>query len=416
MNLLKTLAAGAATLMLGLGLASPAAAETANMTKYPVILAHGMAGWDSLAGFPYFGDDWGTPALKGCSSIFSINCNGWVQGGQKWAAFQVTSLAGSEVRGLQLADQVDSYMATNGVSYVNMVGHSQGGFDIRKAAQVLKSRHGYVVVKDLISISSPHRGTPYAKRILDMYAHNNGQQLCWNLPWDGTQANDPCLSVVTKLADSLFNGLNALSGQSYISYRNNIIDASLQLVYNDYDPNDGRVTGSKVFNQNYNLTSADGTPIAARVGSFITGQDDLNLNPLLGALHILIGMNADGDGYCVDDCDGDGAAGMGNGTTYDQDDDGLVGINSQQIGTRLQYNENDLTCAWYGCWNPLDTVSQVSSTGYVSNVNAPSAIQMTSHAGQINQDHLDVISIGPDTFDEMEFYASIANYIAAAGN
>ena len=416
MKLLKTLAVTAASAIFTLSLATPAVAETSVKTKYPVILAHGMAGWDSLAGYPYFGDDWGTPALKGCSSIFSINCNSWVPSDQKWAAFQVTSLAGSEVRGLQLADQVESYMATNGVAYVNMVGHSQGGFDIRKAAHVLKARKGYAVTKDLISISSPHRGTPYAKKILDMYSRNNGQTLCWNLPWDGTQGNDPCGVLVGKIADSLFNGLNSLSGQSYISYRNSIVDAGLQLVYNDYDPNDGKITGAKAFNQNYNLTSANGTAIASRIGSFITGQDDINLNPILGALHVLIGMNADGDGYCVDDCDNDGAAGQGNGTIYDEDDDGLVGINSQQMGTRLAYIENDFTCAWYGCWNPLDTINTVSSTGYVSNINAPSAIQMTSHDGQIYQDHLDVISIGPDTFDELEFYAAIANYIAAAGN
>jgi triacylglycerol lipase len=138
--------------------------------------------------------------------------------------------------------------------------------------------------------------------------------------------------------------------------------------------------------------------------------------PLLSALGAIIGFNADGDGYCVDDCDNDGAAGAGDGSTYDMDDDGLVGINSQQIGTRLGYNEDDWKCAWYGCWNPLDNLYSVSSTGYVANVNAPSSVQMTSHDGKISQDHLDVTGLGPDTFDEMEFYAAISNFIAAGGN
>jgi len=48
----------------------------------------------------------------------------------------------------------------------------------------------------------------------------------------------------------------------------------------------------------------------------------------------------------------------------------------------------------------------------VGNLNAPTAAQMTSAADIINQDHLDVIGVGPDTFDEMEFYASIFDYIA----
>jgi len=33
-------------------------------------------------------------------------------------------------------------------------------------------------------------------------------------------------------------------------------------------------------------------------------------------------------------------------------------------------------------------------------------------ANVIDQDHIDVIGVGPDTFDEMEFYASIFDYIA----
>jgi hypothetical protein len=41
---------------------------------------------------------------------------------------------------------------------------------------------------------------------------------------------------------------------------------------------------------------------------------------------------------------------------------------------------------------------------------------MTSHDGKISQDHLDVTGLGPDTFDEMEFYAAISNFIAAGGN
>ena len=408
---LKTLTALAASLIFTLGSISPAVAETSTKTKYPVILAHGMAGWDSIAGIDYFGDEWGTFALDGCS-LLEVGCNDWVPGDQKSEAFQVASLGTSELRGTQLADHIESYMASTGSAYVNLVGHSQGGFDIRKAAHVLKARKGYVVAKDLISISSPHRGTPYAKKILDKYARN-GDQLCWNLPWDGNPANDPCGVLVAKLADSLFNVVNSFSGQTQ---RNSIIDAGLQLIYNDYDPADGKTTGAKAFNQSYNLTSSNGTAIASRISSLITAQDDGNLNPVLGALHTLIGMNADGDGYCVDDCDGDGAAGLGNGTIYDADDDGLVGINSQQIGTRLGYNADDWKCAWYGCWNPLDNLYSESSTGYVSNVNAPSSVQMTSKNAVIQQDHLDVVAIGPDTFDEMEFYAGIANFIAQGGN
>jgi len=161
----QKLAAIAASVLLTLGISTQhAVAEEATKTKYPVILAHGMAGWDSLLGIDYFGDEWGTFALDGCSLLEINGCNDWVPGDQKAEAFQVTSFGSSELRGTQLADQVETYMAAQGVQYINLVGHSQGGFDIRKAAHVLKARKGYVVVKDLISLSSPHRGSPYAQK------------------------------------------------------------------------------------------------------------------------------------------------------------------------------------------------------------------------------------------------------------
>jgi triacylglycerol esterase/lipase EstA (alpha/beta hydrolase family) len=136
---LKTLTAIAASLIFTLGSIAPAVAETSTKTKYPVILAHGMAGWDSIAGIDYFGDEWGTFALDGCS-LLEVGCNDWVPGDQKSEAFQVASLGTSELRGTQLADHIESYMASTGSAYVNLVGHSQGGFDIRKAAHVLKAR------------------------------------------------------------------------------------------------------------------------------------------------------------------------------------------------------------------------------------------------------------------------------------
>ena len=74
------------------------------------------------------------------------------------------------------------------------------------------------------------------------------------------------------------------------------------------------------------------------------------------------------------------------------------------MGYRLRYSENAFS---------LDSISTDTSLGYVSNLNAPTSSQMTSMADVINQDHIDVIGVGPDTFDEMEFYAAIFNYIAA---
>lgn len=383
-----------------------AAAETAKVTKYPVVLAHGMAGWDSLGGFHYFGSDSGTFIGDSCQFLEINGCNDWISGSQspKTEAFQVSSMQSSEVRGNQLYDHVRSFMATTGAPMVNLIGHSQGGFDIRKVAHRLKAFYGTPRVAAMISISSPHRGTPYAKKIMDLYSRNQSNIFCGALPAN-SDGSDPCLAAVASIGDVLFDVVNGANASG-----NDVIAGGLQLVYDDYDANDGKITGAKAFNANYNVSG-----VASYVGSIITGQDDGNVMPLVAAIGVVVNFNADGDGFCVNDCDGDGAAGAGDGVIRDQDDDGLVGTNSQQMGVRLAYRENDWTCKWYGCWNPLDTFAEVTSTGYVSDINNPSSIQMTSHDGQVYQDHLDVVSLGPDTFDEKEFYAGLMNYIALRG-
>jgi pimeloyl-ACP methyl ester carboxylesterase len=296
-------------------------------TTYPVVFAHGMAGFDDILGYDYWGDDYGTFVGDPCS-LFEIYCNDRIDSAQKAYVAQVQPFQSSEARGLDLANDVEGFMATAGASGVNLIGHSQGGLDIRKAARVLYERRGQTVVRVLISISSPHRGSPVAK----------------------------------------------------------------------YSATDGKVTGMRAFNQSYNVDSR----YAARYASLITAQTGINVNPALYLLKEFV-FDIDGDGYCVDDCDNDGAAGRGNGNAGNNDDDGLVGINSQQMGHRLQYQENMFS---------FDQVNTDLDRGFVGNLNAPSATQMTSSANVINQDHIDVIGVGPDTFDEMEFYAAIIDYVA----
>lgn len=403
---MKKLLASITLAALASALPLTASAEDAKVTRYPVVFAHGMAGWDSLAGFSYFGNDSGAFVGDSCQFLEINGCNNWIQGSQtpKTEAFQVSSMQSSEVRGNQLYDQVRGFMATTGASMVNLVGHSQGGFDIRKVAHRLKAYYGTPRVAAMISISSPHRGTPYAKKILDLYARNENNVFCGALPANA-DGSDPCLSAIVNIGDVLFDALNGANAAG-----NDVIAGGTQLVYEDFDANDGKITGARAFNANYNVSG-----VASYVASIITGQDDGNVMPLLWALGTVINFNADGDGFCVNDCDNDGAAGLGDGVVRDQDDDGLVGTNSQQMGVRLAYNANDWTCKWYGCWDPLDTFSEVGSTGYVSDINNPSSVQMTSHDGQVYQDHLDVVSLGPDTFDEEEFYAGLMNYIALKG-
>ncbi|MCS6984503.1 MAG: acetyltransferase [Leptospiraceae bacterium] len=338
-------------------------------TTFPVVFAHGMAGFDDILGYAYWGDDYGVFVGDPCDEFLEVTCNNNIDTGQRAHQTATYPFQSSTVRGLDVANQIESYMATVGATQVNLVGHSQGGFDIRRAARILFERRGRQVVRVLISISSPHRGSPVAKHVLNLGAG----------------------------VTSVINALARMFGNVVYRPGNDGFAAAKQLVYDDW-PNDGIQTGAKLFNQQNPVDSR----YAARYASLITAQNGLSVNP---ALYLVVEgfHNIDGDGYCVDDCDGDGAAGRGNGNRTDLDDDGLVGINSQQMGHRLRYNV---------CTLCFDSITTDTSLGYLGNLNAPSSSEMTSLASVINQDHLDVIGVPPDTFDEMEFYGALIDYIA----
>jgi hypothetical protein len=366
-------AAAALCVLLVGGLVGSAHARTANKTLYPIVFAHGMAGFNNILGYDYWGDDWGVFVLDPCDGFLETTCNGDIDVNQKSFIASVTPFQSSEQRGYELYQQILSYMASSGATSVNIVGHSQGGLDLRKAAKLLYTNKARNVVKYGISLSSPHRGSPVAKYILDL--------------------KPGVTSVISALA--------TFYGSIVYGAGNDPIAGAKQLVYNDYDPNDGITTGAKVFNTNYPAS----TTYIARPRSMITAQQGLDMNPALYLIQQGF-MNIDGDGYATTDADNDGAEGLGNGSKTDTDDDGLVGINSAQMGYRLEH---------VGCWPCLDYVYERTDTGNCTDLNAPTSIMMTSHSYVIPQDHIDIIGVGPDTFDEMEFYAALTDYIADNG-
>jgi hypothetical protein len=208
---------------------------------------------------------------------------------------------------------------------------------------------------------------------------------------------------VAKHVLNMGSGVTSIAGALATIYGNTVyqsgndLTASLKTLLYDDVAGDGITTGLKAYNNSYPVSSS----YAYRYVSLITAQHGLDVNPALFLVKNGL-INIDGDGYCADDCDADGAAGKGDGSKTDRDDDGLVGINSQQMGYRLQYNE---------CFLCFDSMTTVSSTGNVTSINYPNSTQMTSATAVINQDHADVIGIGPDTFSENEFYAAAIHYI-----
>ncbi|HSP78530.1 MAG TPA: acetyltransferase, partial [Myxococcaceae bacterium] len=197
---------------------------------------------------------------------------------------------------------------------------------------------------------------------------------------------------------SVVDALARYYGDIVYSSGNDGYAGAKQLVYNYYSSSDGVTTGARAFKQNNPVDSR----YASLYVSLMTAQRGTNVNPSLYLLKEFL-YDIDGDGYCLNDCNNDGAAGQGDGNRDDRDDDGLVGINSQQMGYRLYYTEYSLG---------FDYVGTDYDRGYVGDLNAPNSTQMTSSAYVIDQDHLDVVGVGPDTFDEPEFYAAIIDYIA----
>jgi triacylglycerol lipase len=140
-------------------LALPSLAQAATgytQTKYPIVLSHGMLGFDKLLGVDYW---YGIPsALR--------------RDGAKVYVTQVSQLNTSESRGEELLAQVEEIVAISGQSKVNLLGHSHGGPTIRYVAAMRPD-----LVASITSIGSPHKGSPVADLIRNVQPGSTGEIL-----------------------------------------------------------------------------------------------------------------------------------------------------------------------------------------------------------------------------------------------
>lgn len=111
-------------------------------TKYPIVLAHGMAGFDSLFGvYDYW---YGIPSAL-------------TDGGAQVFVTKVSQFNSTEARGEQLLAQVQRIVAITGKGKVHLIGHSHGGLDVRYVAAVRPD-----LVASVTSVGSPHKGADLA--------------------------------------------------------------------------------------------------------------------------------------------------------------------------------------------------------------------------------------------------------------
>lgn len=110
-------------------------------TKYPIVLVHGLFGFDKALGVDYF---YRIPAALQAD-------------GAKVYLAQVSATNSSETRGEQLLAQVKQVLAITGAAKVNLIGHSHGGPTIRYVAAVRPD-----LVASVTSVGGVNKGSRVA--------------------------------------------------------------------------------------------------------------------------------------------------------------------------------------------------------------------------------------------------------------
>ncbi|MGW8392134.1 esterase/lipase family protein [Pseudoduganella sp. HUAS MS19] len=123
----------------------PASATGYTQTRYPIVLVHGLFGFDSLGPLEYF---YGIPgALR--------------SGGAQVYVTSVSAANSTEVRGEQLLFQVRQVLAATGAEKVNLIGHSHGGPTSRYVASVRPD-----LVASVTSIGGVNKGSKVADALV----------------------------------------------------------------------------------------------------------------------------------------------------------------------------------------------------------------------------------------------------------
>jgi triacylglycerol lipase len=131
-------------LCLCLLLAPAARADTYTQTRYPIVLVHGLLGFDAIGPVNYW---YGIPSAL-------------TSGGAKVFVSQESAANSSEVRGEQLLAELRQLKAAYGYTTFNLIGHSHGGFTARYVAAVAPD-----LVASVTTVGTPHQGSKVADGI-----------------------------------------------------------------------------------------------------------------------------------------------------------------------------------------------------------------------------------------------------------
>lgn len=170
-------------------------------TKYPIVLVHGLFGFDTLAGVDYF---YGIP-----HSLTKDGATVYVS--------QVSATNSTEARGEQLLQQVETLLVATGAAKVNLIGHSHGGPTARYVASLRPD-----LVASVTSIGGVNKGSKVADLVRGTVPEGSAAE-----------------GLAVKLAESLTSLINLLSGGTDLAQDPLASLAALT------------TEGSLAFNQNY---------------------------------------------------------------------------------------------------------------------------------------------------------------------
>lgn len=112
-------------------------------TRFPILLVHGWTGFSNIGPLDYFFGVPGTLRDRGYPVAVAV----------------LDPYNSVEVRSAELARQIDEALLSFRSRKLNIIAHSQGGLDARRAVSTL----GYGDrVAALVTVATPHRGTPMA--------------------------------------------------------------------------------------------------------------------------------------------------------------------------------------------------------------------------------------------------------------
>jgi triacylglycerol lipase len=132
-----------------------ALSSTYAKTKYPIVLVHGLFGFDDILFVDYF---------------YKVPHKLTRNGAQVYIA-EVSPANSTEVRGEQLLEYIDEVLALSGADKVNIIGHSHGGPTARYAASVAPEK-----VASVSSVGGVNWGSAVADMLRNGLAEDSIQE------------------------------------------------------------------------------------------------------------------------------------------------------------------------------------------------------------------------------------------------